>query len=153
MWLLFVRNGACSGGKRRDREIWSLHWRCRHSCLSIWIFIYMCLSVCFHGKRERWYVFNVHRFVWAHLKKKPIKNKTGERGKGQRVEVIMLQGIWRSDLLCEVVKVWKVKCFWILQELVRTPKNKKKESMCSRNKETKTQDKKACKMYVNKTLD
>lgn len=33
------------------------------------------------------------------------------------------------------------------------PKNKKKESMCSRNKETKTQDKKACKMYVNKTLD
>lgn len=28
--------------------------------------------------------------------KKTIKNKTGERGKGQRVEVIMLQGIWRS---------------------------------------------------------
>lgn len=39
------------------------------------------------------------------LKKKTIKNKTGERGKGQKVEVIMLQGIWRSDLLCEVVKV------------------------------------------------
>lgn len=91
-----------------------------------YLFICVCLCVFMTKEKDSMYLMctDLYEPTW---KKTPIKNKTRERGKGQRVEVIMLQGIWRSDLLCEVVKVWKVKGVWILQELVRTQKIRKKK--------------------------
>lgn len=87
MWLLFVRNGACGGGKEEEREggVRGLQWRCSHSGLCI--YMCECVNACLFEEEKEcvsgvWTGFRV-LMRWC-------AGGVRERETGQRVKVITL---------------------------------------------------------------